>query len=97
MQRQFNIELRVDYADNDKNQAMKEAMQRAARHVFAQAALLADGVKPTIAIYSDDFFSGHEEIALIEDTITKGIELVGGEDDQVSAEMAALAQSMKQG
>lgn len=97
MQRQFNIELRVDYADNDKNETMKTALQRAARHIMATAALLADGVKPAIAIYSDDFFSGHEDIALMEDTISQGIALVGGAEDEVSPEMAALAQSMKQG
>lgn len=98
MQRQFTIELRVDYADNDKNAAMQEAVQRAARHVLATAALLADGVKPQIAAFSDDFFTGHKEIAVLEDTIAKGRQEISGggidpaADEGVSSELlGALA------
>src|SRR5258708_17176205 len=46
MQRQFTVELRVDYADSAKNDAMKIALQAAARHIYATALLLADDVKP---------------------------------------------------
>lgn len=97
MQRQFTVELRVDYADEGKNHAMQEAVQRAARHVLATAALLADGVKPQIAAFSDDFFTGHKEIAVLEDTIAKGqaqlADLGGsGGDTPVSSELlTALA------
>lgn len=72
MQRQFTIEVRVDYADDGKNVVMKEAIQAAARHVYATASLLSDGVKPEIAVFSDDFFHGHEQIELLEDIIAKG-------------------------
>lgn len=81
MQRQFTIELRVDYADNDKNITMREAMQKAAQHVFATAQLLSDGVKPQIVVFSDDFFDGHDEIKLVEGTIQKGLDLLGPETD----------------
>ena len=81
MQRQFTIELRVDYADNEKNDAMRTALQAAARHVYATAMLLADAVKPQIAIFSDDFFAGHEQIALLEDTIQAGKDEIGGEQE----------------
>lgn len=93
MQRQFTIEIRVDYADNGKTEVMKKAMQQAARHVFATATLLADGVKPQVAVFSDDFFTGHEEIALLEDTIAKGSEAIGetGQEDKISAELLAAA------
>lgn len=93
MQRQFTIELRVDYADNEKNAAMQEAVQRAARHVLATAALLADGVKPMIAAFSDDFFTGHKEISVLEDTIAKGQAQIGSTaEDSVSSELtSALA------
>jgi hypothetical protein len=93
MQRQFTIEIRVDYADNAKNDTMKTAMQAAARHVYATAVLLADGVKPQVAIFSDDFFTGHEEIALLEDTIAKGIEAIDAANDQeqISGELLAAA------
>jgi hypothetical protein len=76
------MELRVDYADNEKNETMRNALQAAARHVYATAVLLNDGVKPQIAIFSDDFFSGHEEIQLLEDTIAKGLGEVGQAEAQ---------------
>lgn len=93
MQRQFTIELRVDYADSEKNEAMKTALQASARHMYATATLLSDGVKPQISIFGDDFFSGHEEIKLLEDTIASGLEAIKSDDDNsgVSAEMMAAA------
>lgn len=95
MQRQFTIEIRVDYADDGKTAVMKKAMQQAARHVYATATLLADGVKPRAAVFSDDFFTGHEEIALLDDTITKGIEAINATDEveHVSPELLAAATS----
>lgn len=95
MQRQFTIEIRVDYADNGKSDVMKKAMQQAARHVYATATLLADGVRPQVAVFSDDFYTGHEEIALLEDTITKGIEAIQATDEQevISAELLGAASS----
>lgn len=88
MQRQFNIELRVDYEDSGKNDEMRKACAAAARHVYAMAQLLADGVKPQIAIYSDDYFQGNQEIGLLEDTIQQGKDQVGGgEETEVSSEL----------
>lgn len=90
MQRQFTIELRVDYEDADKNETMRKACQAAARHVYATATLIADGVKPQIAIYADDFFSAHQEIELLEDTIQQGIDASQLKDeDPVSSELMA--------
>lgn len=74
MQKQFTIELRVDYEDKDKNAVMHKAIQAAGRHVFATATLLAEGVKPQIAMFSDDFFEGHEDIKLFDDTIQAGVD-----------------------
>lgn len=74
MNRQFTIELRVDYADADKNEVMRKALQVAARHMYATASLLSDGVKPQIAMFSEDFFDGHADIALVEDTIQQGLD-----------------------
>lgn len=96
MQRQFTIEVRVDYADNGKNEAMRTAVAQAARHVYTKASLLADGVKPTIAIFSDDFFTGHEDIALLDDKIAQGkatMAVIGEAtgEDTISAELMAAA------
>jgi pyruvate/2-oxoglutarate dehydrogenase complex dihydrolipoamide dehydrogenase (E3) component len=89
IQRQFTIELRVDYADNEKNQSMRIACQQAAQHINATAVLLADGQKPQIAVFSDDFYSGREEIELITNTIQAGLDSIGGDasESQVSDEM----------
>lgn len=87
MQRQFTIELRVDYEDNDKNDEMRKSTASAARHMYAMAQLLADGVKPQIAIYSDDYFQGNKEIELLEDTIQTGHDSTELADVPVSSEL----------
>ena len=93
MQRQFTIELRVDYADETKNKTMRQSMAQAARHLLATAELLSDGQTPQAVMFSDDFFTGHEEIPLMEDVIGKAIEKHGGEDGGVSQELLeALAE-----
>lgn len=81
MQRSFTIELRVDYADAGKNPAMKKAVAQAARHLFATASLLKDQAQPQIAIFSDDFFGNHEDIALLEDTLATGAEALTAAGD----------------
>lgn len=90
MQRQFTMELRVDYADPEKNAAMQTALQAAARHAYATAVLLADPGMPApqVAIFSDDNFTGHSEIALLDDTIATGlVSIGGGEEETVSREL----------
>lgn len=78
MQRQFTVELRVDFADQDKLPELKQVLQQCARHAFATAQLLSDNPKTTqVAIFSDDFFSGHEEIKLLDDTIQQGLDAIG--------------------
>lgn len=97
MQRMFTIEVRVDYADNDKNQAMKETLQQCARHAYATAVLLNDGVKAQVAIFSDDFFSGHEEIMLIDDVIQQGIDQTGGAAKPEDGPSSEMLGAMKDG
>lgn len=72
MQRLFTIEVRVDFRDESKIPLFTKAIQQAARHVYAQSALLGDGVKPEVVIYSHDYFSGHADIALFDDDILDG-------------------------
>jgi hypothetical protein len=94
MQRQFTIELRVDFADPEKLPALKQVLQQAARHAYATAQLISDNPKLTqVAIFSDDFFSGHEEIKLLDDTIALGLE---ADPDKEDAQMAELAASLQQ-
>lgn len=87
--RQFTIELRVNYADADKNEVMRKACAAAARHVFATANLLADGVKPDIAIFSDDWFAGKEEISLMQDVIQQGLDETGANGNASEASVSS--------
>lgn len=93
MQRQFTLELRVDYADPGKNEVMQDAVKAAAAHLFATAQLLADnGVKPQIAAHSDDWYCGHEEIKWMEDIIAKGLhENENMSDGGISSDLLAAA------
>lgn len=93
MQRQFTIELRVDFADKDKLPELKQTLLHAARHAYTTAQLLSDTPKTTqIAIYSNDFFSPPEEIKLLDDIIAKGLEDTGlnteDNDGGIDAELA---------
>ena len=95
MQRQWTIEARADFADPEKNELITEAVCRAAVHIHAQIALLQDTVKPQVVAFSDDYFTGHNEIALLEDTLGKAIKEHGGDQDSVSAEMLQAVKDMK--
>lgn len=98
MQRQFTIELRVDFADADKLEPLKQTLQQAARHAYATAQLISDNPKLTqIAIYSDDFFTGHKEISLMDDVIQQGLDETGGAEsgsDSISSELANAAKGL---
>lgn len=90
MQRQWTIEARADFADQEKNDAITESVRRAAVHINATIALLADGIKPQVVAFSDDFFAGHEDIALLEDKLGRALadhSDAVGEEAPVSDEM----------
>lgn len=97
MQRQWTIEARADFADQEKNDAITEAVRRAAVHINATLALLADGIKPQVVAFSDDFFVGHQDIALLEDTLGKAIQKHDdiGADGEVSDELLQAARDMQ--
>lgn len=96
MQRQWTIEARADFADADKNEAITEAVKRAAVHINATIALLADGQKPQVVAFSDDFFAGHTEINLLEDTIGKGMaEHADLQEGGVSEEMMQAMRDLR--
>ena len=86
-QRQFTIELRVDYADEEKNAIMNMQLARQARHLLATATLLSDGQAPTIAAFSEDFFIGKEDINLMLDAMGEGIRDMKPGDGAVSQEL----------
>lgn len=91
MQRQLTMELRVDFADQEKLPAIQQAFQQAARHVLATARLISDNPKSTqIAIYSEDFFSGHQEISLLDDVIQMGLDATDSADPETAGVSSEL-------
>lgn len=100
MQRQWTIEARADFADQEKNDVITRAIREAAVHVHATMALLSDGQAPQVVCFSDDFFDGHQEIKLHEDTLGKAIaehgdQMSGGGVSQELLQAAAEMQHDK--
>jgi len=62
----YHIELRCPgVSDPAKLEALKESCRVTARNLFGMAMLvLADGTKPAIACYSEDFITGQDQILL---------------------------------
>lgn len=95
-QRQWTIEARADFSDQGKNDAITEAIRTAAVHVHAVMVLLSDGQKPQCSAFSDDFFVGHEEIALIEDKLGKAKEAAAETPEtEVSQDMLDALRNMQ--
>lgn len=94
-QRQWTIEARADFAGADKNEAISEAIRQAAIRVAATISLLQDGVKAQVVAYSDDFFHGHEDIALFAEKV-KIEDIKAGEDEGVSDELMAAARAQNE-
>jgi hypothetical protein len=66
-QKTYTIELKVNFTDDGKHDAMREALRDAARTILTSAMMLADRGKPQVALHSSDFFYGNEDFSL-EDT-----------------------------
>lgn len=64
--RTYRIELKIDFADDDRHEHMLEVAKQYARDFIASAMLLADRGKPDIALITDDSFVGREDIELLE-------------------------------
>jgi hypothetical protein len=88
MMRQWTIEARADFADQDKNEAITLSVQQFAVALRATLVMIKDNNQsPQVVCYSDDFFLGHQDIALIKDTVGPAIADSGTEPADVSDEM----------
>ena len=91
MQRQWTIEARADFADPDKNAAITEAVRQHAVALNATLVLIKDnGISPQVVCYSDDFFTGHEDINLMENKLGAAMAESG------SAEPMGVSEDMMQ-
>lgn len=72
MQRQWTIEIRADFNDAEKNDVITECVRQHAVAINATLVLIKDnGQVPQTVCYSDDFFTGHDDIALLENKLGK--------------------------
>lgn len=62
----YRIELKLDVSDDNRHDAMLEVCKQYARDVLASAMLLQDGRPPSVALITDDTFTGSEEISLLQ-------------------------------
>ncbi len=96
MQRQWTIEARADFSDPDKNEFIERIVRQAAVHVNANMALLMDNNQPPqVVAYSDDFFDGHKELSLYQDTLGQAIKDHPLPEAPVSPELIAAMNDMK--
>jgi hypothetical protein len=65
--RTITIELRIDDDNEEKVQLIEEAAKQAAKHLWAQALLIAGKRKPDLAVRSEDMFAGSREIELLDE------------------------------
>ncbi len=61
-QRQWTIQLRMDFADNERNEKIDNAFIEHGLAISALGALLSDGQKPNIMVFSDDWQMGRREL-----------------------------------
>lgn len=97
MQRQWTIEVRADFADPDKNDAITEAVRQHAVALNATMVMIKDnGISPQTVCYSDDFFTGHEDITLMEDKLGKAKALAASAGEDTPSETMAVSDEMMQ-
>ena len=100
-QKTLCLELRLDFADQERYNTMVGFFQQCAVYLVAQADLASDrGIKPDVAIYDDDMYLGKRDISLVPNTLQKGMDLLAAlttpeaaEEDRPSEDMLkALAE-----
>lgn len=62
----YRIELKIDFNDDSRHEALLVVAKQYARDFLASAMLLQDGRKPSAVLLTDDTFTGVEEIGIME-------------------------------
>lgn len=58
MRKTYSIELKINFNDDTRHDAVMEIMRNAARKVLTQAVMIADGRDPKVALRTEDYFEG---------------------------------------
>ena len=93
-QRQWTIEARADCSDGEK-EAIKQTVRQLARHLCAQLNLLPTNVRVQVVCFSNDFFSGYEDIAMLEDKLGAALQMNESAAETVSSELMSTALDMQ--
>lgn len=67
MRRTYTLEVKIDFDDESRHDQMRKVLREAGRSAYALALLLADNRQPMIALRSEDFFEGTQEILIKDD------------------------------
>jgi hypothetical protein len=62
----YRIELKIDFNDDTRHEALLQVAKQYARDFLASAMLLQDGRKPMAVLHTDDTFTGVEEIGIMD-------------------------------
>ena len=62
----YRIELKIDFDDDTRHEALMSVAKQYARDFLGSAMLLQDGRKPACVLMTDDTFAGMEEIDILE-------------------------------
>lgn len=64
MRRTYVIEVKCDFDDDAKYKAVEQMTKLAAQRLLIQANMLEDGRRPQVALRSEDYFLGTEELSI---------------------------------
>lgn len=96
MTREWRIEIRTTHEDKSKDEAFKQALIIAAAQIYAKAGLLADRVKPDIALYCDDWFGDNQQINVLAKML-EGTELApAAVENGITPDMEAAIKAMQE-
>lgn len=62
----YRIELKIDFDDDTRHDALMSVAKQYARDLLGSAMLLQDGRKPACVLMTDDTFTGMEEIDILD-------------------------------
>lgn len=64
----YRIELKMDFSDDTRHEALLMVTKQYTRDLLASAMLLQDGRAPQVALITDDIFEGTEQISVLEES-----------------------------
>ncbi len=70
----YTIEVRVEFAEEDKYNHMLELARQSARDLYAAATMLKDKRQPEVSLMTGDMFQKDEDLTILSDEENAGNE-----------------------